>query len=231
MLLGAGCQSASVESARPVPTEVSIQAPSPPISSAEPVESLGAAAIPRPLPAVSAAASPADVAELVEPLRRALVARDTAYLASLAHPEKGVRFEPYPYLDDHPHVVLTATEIAAGLTDPTQRDWGSYDGSGDPILLRFAAYFDRFVQIPEASTAQVSVDRILGSGNTVNNIREVYPAATILELHHPGRDPDLGGMDWASVRFVFERVPIAADGPTPSSSLKLVAIVHDEWTI
>ena len=47
-----------------------------------------------------------------------------------------------------------------------------------------------------------------------------------MEAHFPGFDKKFGGMDWESLRLVFEEV--ATDG---GSELMLVGIVHDEWTI
>jgi hypothetical protein len=214
----AGCQTTSVEPVPAAPIEVPLEPVTPASggsAAASPTEATHPPDAPEPIRADS-------VAELVDPLRRALRERDVETLARLAHPRKGVRFEPYPFLGEAGGVVLEADEIELALEHPKKRVWGSYDGSGHPIELTFAEYFDQFVRIPEPGSAEVGIDRMIGSGNTFNNIAEVYPNATILELHHPGSDPQYGGMDWQSVRFVFERY---------DSRLALVAIVHDQWTI
>jgi hypothetical protein len=67
------------------------------------------------------------------------------------------------------------------------------------------------------------VDRRQAKGNSVDNAAQVYPDARIVEYHVPGRNPDYGGMDWRSLRLVFEE----GEG----GRWLLVAVIHDEWTI
>jgi len=62
----------------------------------------------------------------------------------------------------------------------------------------------------------------LSSGNLINNIRESYPAAIIVEYHFPGFEEKYGGMDWTSLWLVFEK---------QGSEWYLVGLVHGEWTI
>ena len=57
---------------------------------------------------------------------------------------------------------------------------------------------------------------------TLNNVAEVYPEAVTVEYHVEGSAPELGGLDWRSLRLVFERV---------EDTWYLVGVVHDEWTI
>ncbi|MEZ4222191.1 MAG: hypothetical protein R3B13_14745 [Polyangiaceae bacterium] len=159
--------------------------------------------------------------ELTTTLRNALAAQDLGALANLVHPNRGVRLSPYAYVDPSDRV-LTAAELRQGLQSSARQVWGAYDGSGEPIELDFKSYFQRFVSIPDPLRAAQSVDRALGGGNTVNNVPSAYPGARFIELHFPGRDPSLQGMDWQSVRFVFEK---------EGSRWWLVGIVHDEWTI
>jgi hypothetical protein len=164
-----------------------------------------------------------------DPLERAreaaaaLARRDLKALASMIHPTKGVRLSPYAYVDPSSDVVLSARQVEDGFSDGTVRTWGTADGSGDPIRGSFSAYFDRFVYDADfASAKEVSLDRVLGSGNTINNTQKVYATASVVELHIPGQDPQFEGMDWRSLRLVFER---------EGERLWLVGVIHDEWTI
>jgi hypothetical protein len=179
------------------------------------------AAADRPLPANPKKAE-LSLQGFVGEIRRALAKRNMKALARFADPSSGIRFAPYAYVDPNGGVHLSAAELESAMSDPTVRDWGSYDGSGERIRLTFRQYFDRFVTIPDIEHARQAIDESIGHGNTSNNLKQVFPNASILELHDPGRDPKYGGMDWQSVRVVFRH-----DG----GRYRIVAIVHDQWTI
>jgi hypothetical protein len=148
---------------------------------------------------------------------------DFAALALMTHPVKGLRFSPYGYVDSANDLVFTAAEVALLPADTTTRTWGSFDGTGFPIDLTFAAYYDRFVYDADFVNPQfIGVNNIIGMGNTLINLDDVYPDGAFVEFHFSGFDPQYEGMDWRSLRLVFEEV----DG-----EWLLVGIVHDEWTI
>ncbi len=150
--------------------------------------------------------------------------RDFDALADRAHPEKGVRFTPYAYVQPDADRSLLPAAIRAAGQDTAAYRWGTFDGTGGPIMLTAAEYFDRFVYDADfAAVEQVGYggDRI-GRGNSIDNAAEVYPDGTVVEYHFPGFDPDFGGMDWRSLRLVFEQW---------DSRWYLVAVIHDEWTI
>ena len=155
----------------------------------------------------------------------ALKGRNLAELSGLVHPDKGVRFSPYTYVQaaEGGDLVFSATQIPGLWSDSTIYHWGVYDGSGEPIDLSFRAYFERFVyDVDFARPDVVGFDQTVGQGNTINNIAEVYPEAIVVEYHFEGFDPQYAGMDWRSLRLVLEQ-----NGDT----WYLVGIVHDEWTI
>lgn len=153
----------------------------------------------------------------------ALQNKNMGYLSTLAHPEKGIRFTPYSYINLENDVVLSASEIKNILADSRSFVWGVYDGIGEPIDLPFMDYFDKFVYDRDFMNAEeTSKNRSIGSGNTINNIETVYPNAEYFEYHFPGFNPEYGGMDWVSLRLVFEEY---------KGAWYLVGIVHDQWTI
>ena len=176
-------------------------------------------------------ASPRDeAAEIDEVTKRAeqaalaLQMHDMKRFAALVDPKEGVRFTPYGYIDETSDVRLTRAETDGALADGTIRNWGAYDGSGDPIRLTFAEYFKRFVYDVDFSHApQMSIDSPLGSGNSINNVTKLHPRAHIVEWHFGGFDPKFDGMDWSSLRMAFEK---DADG-----NWWIVAVIHDQWTI
>ncbi len=162
------------------------------------------------------------VLPLAEAAIQALSTGDMAELASLVHPEAGLRFSPYAYVLPE-HLAFSSDQLPDLLDDPTYYTWGAFDGSGEPIRMTFAEYFDRFVYSKDfAGAKQVSLDRRLGAGNTLDNSHEFYPGAIVVEYYLPGENPDYGGLDWQSLRLVFEQ----QDGVW-----YLAGIIHDEWTI
>ncbi len=99
--------------------------------------------------------------------------------------------------------------------------WGSYDGSGEPIILTVCEYLRKFVYSHDFADAfQVSYNQPIKTGNTTNNIRDVYHNPIVVEYYIP--DSDAKKMDWSSLRIVFEKY---------EQSWYLVGIVHDAWTI
>lgn len=149
--------------------------------------------------------------------------KDMDALSSLVHPTQGVRFSPYGYVDTDNHLVFTAEEVADLVDDSGIYTWGSYDGSGEAIELDFNEYYDEFIFDEDFASPQIIGNNVrIGQGNTLENIEEVYPEGRFIELHFEEIDPQYEGMDWRSLRLVFETV----DG-----NWYLVGIVHDEWTI
>lgn len=154
---------------------------------------------------------------------KALKDRDMEKLSKLVHPEKGVRFSPYGYVDAGKDLVFTASDVSGLLSDSTIYTWGSYDGSGDPIELTFEDYYKRFIyDVDFANAEHIGYNEILGKGNTLENSAEVYKDSVIVEYHFPGIDPQYEGMDWRSLRIAFEKA---------ENTWYLVGIIHDEWTI
>jgi hypothetical protein len=171
--------------------------------------------------------SPEQANEAVGPLAARVLAamrsHDMRTLSGMVHPLKGVRFAPYAFLDEAADLRFTSAEIRRAWGSRKVRLWGAYDGSGDPIRLTFAGYFDKFVYDRDFAKAELSFNRAPGgTGTTSDNAREKYPNAIIVEAHVPGTDPALGGMDWRTLRLLFGE----HDG-----AWYLVYVIHDQWTI
>ncbi len=145
------------------------------------------------------------------------------YVSQYVHPTKGVRFSPYGNIDSENDVVLSADELKSIMIDNKSYIWGHYDGSGEPIEEDFGAYFKEFVYDEDFLNAEkVAYDEVVGTGNTVNNIEIIYPDAHFIEYHFSGFAPEYEGMDWVSLRLVFEEY---------KEQWYLVGIIHDQWTI
>jgi hypothetical protein len=154
---------------------------------------------------------------------QALRDQDWAAVASAVHPDKGVRFSPYTFVRPDADRVFSADELVGLAADGTVYHWGVFDGIGEPIEMTFVDYYGRFVyDVDFAWPHAVGYNEIVGAGNTINNLAEVYPGAQVVEHHLAGTDPRFAGMDWRSLRLVLEQV---------GDTWYLVGIVHDEWTI
>ncbi|MBM4761345.1 hypothetical protein [Bacillus sp. B15-48] len=163
------------------------------------------------------------VEEIAETVLDLLAAKDMAGLASYVHPDKGILFSPYGYIAEDA-LVFSQTEIEQFFSNDSEVFlWGVYDGSGFPIELTTEEYYEKFIynqdfQHPD----EVVVNEVKQRGNTMNNIKEVFPNSVFVEYHRYGTE-EYSGMDWSSLQLVLEQ--------NEFGEWKLVAVVHDQWTI
>jgi hypothetical protein len=160
--------------------------------------------------------------ETAEIVIQHLADSDMAGLAAFVHPDLGVRFSPYAYVRED-HLRFMPDQVEGLMDDPRPYPWGNYDGTGDPIQLTFEAYYQAFVYpVDFANAEEVAFDRVIGQGNTINNLQTFYPDSRFVEYHFSGFDPAYGGMDWQSLRLVFTE---------EQGQWFLIGIIHDAWTI
>lgn len=168
--------------------------------------------------------APPTALEAATTVMRALKNGNMETLAAWVHRDRGVRFSPYAYVDTEKDVVLSGEELLTAMQDPLKREWREFAGTGELIKLTFADYYKRFVYDADfAGKSEVALNQGLGQGTTLNNLNEVYPKEThdFVEYHIKGIDPSLEGMDWRSLRLVFEK---------NGQDHILVGIIHDQWT-
>ncbi|MFC1599023.1 hypothetical protein ACFL2U_03410 [Patescibacteria group bacterium] len=148
-------------------------------------------------------------------------------LASLVHPQKGVRFSPYAYVNQE-DIIFSPEHLKtfAGnnfIYNTEKYPWGSYDGSGEPIELTFEEYFYNFIYDKYYSNADyVLYNQSISHGNTINNAFEFYSNSIVVEYYFAPVNPRYGKMDWSALRLVFEEY---------NDTWYLIGIIHDEWTI
>ncbi|HEY0827812.1 MAG TPA: hypothetical protein VGE40_06940 [Bacilli bacterium] len=163
------------------------------------------------------------VADLAQEVILLIKDKNVEDLSIFVHPDKGVRFSPYGHVDVKTDRVYTAKELSKALSDAATYNWGSFDGSGEPIDLTFEQYYDKFIYDKDfAKPTEIAYDTVIGKGNTLINYDEVYPNTKMVEYHFPQFDKQYDGMDWESLRLIFEE----KDG-----AWYLVAVIHDQWTI
>jgi len=144
-------------------------------------------------------------------------------LEDIIHPDLCLRFSPYSYLNADSQIICGSEIAAASLSTEKELFWGHYDGTGNPINLTFDAYHQKFIYDQDyLHSAIIGFNQEVSSGNSINNIPDLYPDGKMIEYHFPGIDPQYGGLDWRSIRLVFVQL---------GSDWYLVSIIHGEWTI
>lgn len=151
----------------------------------------------------------------------ALQTKDYNRFASYIHPEKGVRFSMYGYVQKEKDKVFSQQDFIKYISKNTKFTWGEKDGTGDLLVLSLEDYLQTWVLKRNYNQAQYSLNEIKAQGNSINNIKEIYPSSNFTENYIPGSE-QYGGMDWKSLRFVFELF---------EGEFKLVAVINDEWTV
>ncbi|MDD3896692.1 MAG: hypothetical protein PHU04_02490 [Candidatus Peribacteraceae bacterium] len=163
------------------------------------------------------------VKETAQNILATLKSQNWQGFASYVHPENGVRFTPYTYVKIDSDEVLSPSDFTQALSDEAMRNWGVRDGTGEPLILTFGNYYARYIWNYDYTQAPVQTwNEPSARGNILDNARDVYPDAQIVEYHFPGFDPQYEGMDWSSLRLVLEKF---------NSEWRLVGLIHDEWTI
>lgn len=136
---------------------------------------------------------------------------------------EGVLFSPYGFIDTAKSKRLAPDDFLESINKKWILTWGSYDGTGDPIRIPVASYLKKFVYNADYLNAEaVGLDQIMKQGNSLNNLKNIYPNHHFIDYHFSGFDQKYNGMDWTSLRLVFEK----NDG-----QYFLVAIIHDQWTV
>jgi hypothetical protein len=147
--------------------------------------------------------------------------KDYDALAAMVHPDSGVRFSPYAYVDTTSDKKVTADWIRAQAKKEKVL-WGTVDPTDEPINMTLENYIRRYVYDADfVKPENIKINQFIGGGNTLNNLQEIYPGCNFTESHFSGFEKKYEGMDWRSLRLIFKM----KDG-----KYYLVGVVHDEWT-
>lgn len=142
-------------------------------------------------------------------------------ISKISHRETGVLFSPYATISATASRVFSASEIKSLGRDKQSYVWGVFDGSGEPIDMTPNEYFTRFVFDRDFTTArQIGVDTVVRSGNSLENITEVFPEMRFVDFYTPSTTAD--DLGWKSLRLGF--LPY-------DDCLMLSLILHSEYTI
>jgi len=147
---------------------------------------------------------------------------DYVTLSSAVHPEYGVVFSPYATINLSTNQRFSAEEIATIDTDSHIYMWGVLNGSGEPIMMTPAEYFEKFIPAADYINASIiGVNRVVRSGNALENMVDVFPDVKFVDFHIPGGESS-EELDWSSLRLGFEEY---------EGEFRLIAIVYSTWSV
>lgn len=150
-----------------------------------------------------------------------LKSKDYAKLANYIHPDKGVQFSMYAYVKTKKDKHFTKEDFNKYVATNIKFTWGEKDGTGDPLVLSIKDYLNQWVFKRDFAQGEFYFNTFKGTGNSLNNLKEIYPNDDFTE-NYIGGSEEYGGMDWNCLRFVFEEL---------YGTYYLVAVINDEWTI
>jgi hypothetical protein len=156
-----------------------------------------------------------------EDIIQALKDKNFKKFAEFIHPEKGVRFSMYAFVNPKEDKKFSKADFIRYQPTKTIFTWGTMDGSGDLYRATIHDYLADWVYSKDFATAQVSLNEFQGKGNSLNNVKEIYPNADFTENFMKGSEAN-SGMDWKCLRLIFEEF---------QGTYYLIGVVNDQWTI
>lgn len=150
---------------------------------------------------------------------RAISSGDYAALSGFVDPDAGVTFTPYSTVDFSSNLNFSADSLAGAAADESEYIWG-LDSASTPIRMTIPEYFARYVwNVDYWAVTELGIDRVLYTGNSLENAADAYPGCRFVDFYIPSDDPS--GRSWSSLKLVFRK----ADG-----DWYLTGIIHSEWT-
>lgn len=150
-----------------------------------------------------------------------LKSKDFIKFSNYIHPEKGITFSMYAHLDSKKDKHFTKQEFIKYVPTNIKFTWGEKDGTGNKLVLSIKDYMLEWVFRKDFMQGEYHLNSFKGRGNSINNLREIYPTFDFTENYLPGSE-EYGEMDWNSLRFVFDKY---------EGQYYLVAVVNNSWTI
>lgn len=141
--------------------------------------------------------------------------------AEFIHPTEGVRFSAAAYIDAKGDKILQKNEIIELSKNNKDFTWGIHEAIGDPIVLNINKYFEQYVyDVDFLTKAQKQINQATNTGNSVGNIKEIYPKYDFVEYHFKGENKEYEGLDWKTLTLIFKK---------ENDKFYLIAITHGQW--
>ena len=152
---------------------------------------------------------------------QSLKTKDHEKFSNYIHPEKGISFSMYAFVDSEKDKHFSCEEFLNYINKKTKFTWGEKDGTGDLLVLSINDYLQDQVFAKDFTKAQYYLNEFKGGGNSLNNLKKIYPDKDFTENFLPGT-AEFGEMDWNSLRFVFDEF---------EGKFYIIAVINDQWTI
>lgn len=136
------------------------------------------------------------------------------------HPKKGVLFSTYLYIQPKTDQHFTKEQYLDNLTSGKDFIWGLQDGTGEIYKTTLNKYLENWVFQRDFSESTLAENKIEKKGNSINNIKEIFPESQFTVNHLEGT-AEFSKMDWQNLILVFEEF---------EGKKYLVAILNDQWT-
>ena len=147
---------------------------------------------------------------------------DYKALAETVHPDYGVVFSPFATVNLTSNLSFTARQVEGFGDNTAKLIWGVRPDSGEPISLTVGEYMASFVTNRDYTSAPViTVNYTLRVGNARENVTDIFPGASFVDLCYPGTAEAEYG-DWSILRLVYEPY---------GEELRLAAVIHSEATV
>lgn len=146
--------------------------------------------------------------------------KNYAAIAEFIHPQKGVLFSTYLYIQPKTDQHFTKEQFLTNLNSGKEFIWGLKDGTGDIYKVTLDKYLEKWVFQKDFSESQLSENELRKDGNSINNIKEIFPESQFTTNHLEGTAKN-SNMDWQNLILVFEEF---------EGRHYLVAVLNDQWT-
>lgn len=151
-----------------------------------------------------------------------IASRDYQKLAEYIHPEMGVIFVPYSYIDYEENLIFTCEQLKEVDVEKIRYTWGFYDQSPKKIELTFNEYIEQFVYDKDyLNVKQITIDATFREGNSVENVNEFFDGCIFVDFYDDGTVA-YEGLDWSSLRIVTMKY---------ENEFKVVAFIHSSYTL
>jgi adenine deaminase len=117
----------------------------------------------------------------------AIKSKNYHLLATYVHPGVGVRFTAYTSVDTTDDAVLSAAQLINPATLSRKVMWGAFGTEDSSGKMTIRDYFNKFVYDVDFLHAPLkSVNQFHNAGTDLNNVKDAYPGADVVEFHFPG---------------------------------------------
>lgn len=164
----------------------------------------------------------ADLISLSDKILITIKEKNFNAFAEFIHPTEGIRFSAFAFIDIKGDKILQKNEIIELSKNNKDYTWGIHEAIGDPIVSNIKKYFEEFVyDVDFLVKAQKQVNQATNTGNSIGNIKEIYPQSDFVEYHFKGENPEYAGLDWRNLTLIFKK---------ENNNFYLIGITHGEWT-